>query len=50
MTKKQSKSKSNSLKIVGEKQNFSPFRTGSEITDLSGHVTMTEKEESFQCD
>ena len=31
--KKQSKSKSKSPKIVREKQNFSPFRTGSEIAD-----------------
>ena len=49
-TKKQSKSKSKIPKIVGEKRNFSPFRTGSKIADLLGHLTITYKEESFQCD
>ena len=39
--KKQSKSKSESPKTDGQKRNFSPYRTGSEITDLLGHVTMT---------
>ena len=39
--KKQSKSKSKSPKTFGQKRNFSPFRTGSEIIDLLGHVTMT---------
>ena len=39
--KKQSKSKSKSPKTFGRKRNFSPFRTGSEIIDLLGHVTMT---------
>ena len=48
--KKQSKSKSKIPKIVGEKPNFSPLRTGSEIADLLGHLTITYKEESFQCD
>ena len=48
--KKQSKSKSKIPKIVGEKPNFSPLRTGSEIADLLGYLTITYKEESFQCD
>ena len=39
--KKQSKRKSKIAKIVGEKRNFSPFRTGSEIADLLGHMTIT---------
>ena len=38
--KKQSKSKSKIPKIVGEKPNFSPFRTGSEIADLLGRLTI----------
>ena len=40
MTKKQSKSKSKIPKIVGEKRNFSPFRTGSKIADLLGRLTI----------
>ena len=36
---KKSKGRSKSPKIVGEKRDFSPFRTGSEIADLLGNVT-----------
>ena len=38
--KKKSKSESKIPKIVGEKRNFSPFRTGSEIADLLGRLTI----------
>lgn len=48
MTKNIRKADVKAPKIVGEKRNFSPFRTAGEIADLVGHLTMTWKEESFQ--